>query len=123
MERLVRFLETQRKDETVLGSQYICGEATKYNSYRGNCSHIWFSTVLSRVTQAYMQKSEKLMRDVYLKHFKEMNIQSNQLVQLLKPLYGLSESGDYWGRTCRKHLENELDMKSCMFDDALFSRF
>ena len=44
----------------------------------------------------------------------------DQVIKILKPLYGLAESGDYWVRTYRHHLEKELGMKSTISDTALF---
>lgn len=49
-----------------------------------------------------------------------MNLKHNQLIYLLKPLYGLAKSGDYWGKTFIKHLEDDLGMKSCMSDASSF---
>ena len=75
------------------------------------------------VTQAYLQSSEELSRDVYVKPSPEFNLDSNQLLKLVKPLYGLADSGDYWGRTLMNHLEKELGMKSSVTDSAfLFKR-
>lgn len=79
-----------------------------------------FNLFSSDITQAYLQNSEKLMRDVYLNPPKKLNLDPGQLLKLLKPLYALSESGDYWGRTLRKHLESDIGMRSCLSDAALF---
>lgn len=38
----------------------------------------------------------------------------------VKPIYGLSESGEYWGKTFRNNVENDLVMISCTSDAALF---
>lgn len=58
-----------------------------------------FQLYSSDVTQAYLQSSEHLTRKLYLDPSKEINLKPNKLIQLLKPLHGLAESGDYWGRT------------------------
>lgn len=60
------------------------------------------------------------MRKLYLDPHKEMNLNPSQLKHLIKLLYGLAKSGQYWGGKFRKDLENDLDMKSCMSDAALF---
>ena len=72
------------------------------------------------VTQAYLQSAEELSRDVYVEPSPEFNLDSNQLLKLLKPLYGLADSGDYWGRTLKNNLEKEVGMKACVTDAAFF---
>ena len=72
------------------------------------------------VKQAYLQSFQNLMRRVYLKPSKEFELSSDQLVQLLKPLYGLADSGDYWNRTMNLHLQDDLGMKSTTGDISLF---
>lgn len=47
------------------------------------------------VSQAYLQSADKLMREVYVNPSSEVRFSHNQLLHLLKPLYGLSDSGDY----------------------------
>lgn len=47
----------------------------------------------------------------FLKPPKELGLSENQLLQLLLPLYGLSDAGDYCGRTIRAHLAKDLGMK------------
>ena len=34
----------------------------------------------------------------------EFKLSPNRLLKLLNPLYGLADSGDYWGRTLRDHI-------------------
>ena len=72
------------------------------------------------VTQAYLQSAERLMRDVYIKPNGEFELSKDQLLKLLKPLYGLADSGDYWGKTFSQHLTDDLGMKPCVCDPALY---
>lgn len=51
---------------------------------------------------------------------KELCLGPDILLKLLKFLYGLAESGDYWRRTLRFHLVNYLGMEISMSDSALF---
>ena len=74
------------------------------------------------VTQAYLQSAEKLMRDVYVKPNGEFELAPNQLLKLLKPLYGLADSGDYWGQTFSQHLADDLGMIPTTIDPALYSK-
>ncbi len=66
------------------------------------------------VIQSYLQSLEKLSRNVLVKPtkeiVKELNLKPNELLLLLKPLYGLTESGDCWGRSFKYHLNEELGM-------------
>lgn len=75
------------------------------------------------ITQAYIQSSEKLMRHIYIKPSKELRLSKDYLLKLLKPLYGLSDSGDSWYSTFTSHLKDDLYdlcMSSCITDPALF---
>jgi hypothetical protein len=44
----------------------------------------------------------------------------NEFLQLLLPLYGLAESGDYWGETITDHHLLELQFVQSPIDLALF---
>ena len=72
------------------------------------------------VSQAYLQSAEKLMRDIYVKPTKDFHLSKDSLLKLLKPLYGLSDSGDYWHATFTRHLRDELHMTPTVSDSALF---
>jgi Reverse transcriptase (RNA-dependent DNA polymerase) len=71
------------------------------------------------VTQAYLQSAEPLMRDVYIKPSAEFERNANQVLKLLRPLYGLADSGDCWGSMLLNHLEEELGMKQTAGDPAM----
>jgi hypothetical protein len=42
------------------------------------------------------------------------------VLKLLRPFYGLADSGDYWGSTLLNHLKEELGMKQTVGDPAMF---
>jgi hypothetical protein len=60
------------------------------------------------------------MRDVYIKPSAEFELNANQVLKLLRPLYGLADSGDYCGSTLINHLKEELGMKQTVGDPAMF---
>jgi Reverse transcriptase (RNA-dependent DNA polymerase) len=71
-------------------------------------------------TQVYLQSAEPLMRDVYIKPSAEFELNANQVLKLLRPLYGLADSGAYWGSTILNHFKEELGMKQTVGDPAMF---
>lgn len=72
------------------------------------------------VTQAFLQSADELMCDVYIQPSKEFELNENQVLKLLKPLYGLADAGDYWGKTMSSHLRNDLEMETTTSDAAFF---
>jgi len=60
------------------------------------------------------------MQDGFIKPTKEFELSENQLLKLMKPLYGLSDSGDYWHTTFTNHLKNDLSMTCGISDLSLF---
>lgn len=62
----------------------------------------------------------KLMLKVYLHPVKELNLNLEELLLLLKPLYGLPDAGDYWDRTMKERLERKLGIPSSYGDPSLF---
>jgi Reverse transcriptase (RNA-dependent DNA polymerase) len=49
----------------------------------------------------------------------ELNIEIGNYLTLLKPLYGLTDSGDIWYDTLFEFLENDMGMRQCVSDRAL----
>lgn len=72
------------------------------------------------ISQAYLQSAIELLRDIYLKPGKDFEMEGNTLLKLLRPLYGLSDSGDYWHTTFSDHIKNDLDMKETVADYSFF---
>jgi hypothetical protein len=60
------------------------------------------------------------MRDVYIKPSVEFELNANQVLKLLRPLYGLADSGDYGGNTLLNHLKEDLGMKQTVGDPVMF---
>jgi Reverse transcriptase (RNA-dependent DNA polymerase) len=74
------------------------------------------------VQQAYLQSAESLIRDVYLKPPAVLNLRGDQVLKLLRPLYGLCDAGDYWARTILDHLTKDLNLTQSIGDSGLFFR-
>jgi Reverse transcriptase (RNA-dependent DNA polymerase) len=72
------------------------------------------------VKQAYLQSSDNLMRQVFLRPSKEFELPPGKLLKLQKPLYGLADSGDYWYNTMSKHIKDDIGMKSTTGDMSFF---
>jgi hypothetical protein len=72
------------------------------------------------VTQAFVQSSGQLLRDVFVDPPPEMNLEPDLVLKLHKPLYGLSDAGDYWARTLTDHHRRDLKMTQTVTDGSLF---
>lgn len=71
--------------------------------------------------QAFLQAFLPIGREVYIKNpVKEFNLNSNQCLKLLRPLYGLADSGDLWYARIDEHHRKELKMKASKLDPALY---
>lgn len=60
-------------------------------------------------TQAFVQ-SNNLTRPVYLITHPELDRQPDEVFQLVKPLYGLSDASDYWYVTLRAFICDQLHL-------------
>ena len=63
------------------------------------------------VNDAYLQSASQLLRDFYLKPGKEFELPGNQLLHLLRPLYGLADSSDCRNETFTHNIKNEQEMQ------------
>lgn len=73
------------------------------------------------VNQAYLKAGSKLQRQVFFKP-SEIELGPNELLQIIRPLYGLSDSGDYWYETLTQCHISRLRMKQSTGDFALLFR-
>lgn len=76
----------------------------------------------SDVNQAYLQSAEQLKRDIFIRP-DELMLAPDELLQLILPLYGITESGDYWGETLTDHHINDLKMTQTKQDFSLFFKY
>lgn len=68
-----------------------------------------------------------MMRTVYLRPKSEdmilFDVSKYELLKLVKPLYGLCNSGDYWNVTIDNHLINSLKMERAISDTSMLFMF
>jgi len=84
-------------------------------------SMLGFDVWTSDVKQAYLQSSEPLSREIFIgKPAPEFELDQTQCLKLLKPLYGLCESGDLWHATLDLHHREDLGMSPFRFDPTLY---
>ena len=73
------------------------------------------------MTQAYLQASEPIGRDIFIKRTtSEFEIYPDQCLQVLRPLYGICDAGDPWHTTIDKHHREEMGMEQLKTDSALY---
>eukprot|EP00170_Pyropia_yezoensis_P002385 contig_10001_g2389 len=78
------------------------------------------------VNQSYVQSVEKMTRDVYLQpraaDREYYGIGEDEVLQLVRPLYGICDAGVYWVATFSAHVEDDLGMVPTTGDPALYVR-
>lgn len=76
------------------------------------------------MSQAYLQSKCELSRHIYIQPKPQglqlFDLKPDELLELVKPLYGICEAGDYWGITMEEQLVNDLNMKPTPGDPALY---
>ncbi|KHJ31170.1 hypothetical protein EV44_g1525 [Erysiphe necator] len=76
---------------------------------------------LRDITQAYVQSAMKLNRTIYAKLPKELipKYAPGTIMRVIKPLYGIAESGLFWWETYHHHHLEEMAMMTSTFDPCL----
>ena len=77
---------------------------------------------LRDISQAYVSSKSKLLREVYVIPPKELGLGRDILWKVIRPLYGLPESGLIWFETYVGHHHDELRMKSTEADPCFMYR-
>lgn len=60
------------------------------------------------VTQAFPQSAKSLQRKIFIKR-DVLDLQDDELLQLVKPTYGLNDSGDYFDKTLNDHQKTLIE--------------
>lgn len=71
------------------------------------------------MTQAYLQGAVRILRKNYIRGKPELRLEGNELLEVLRPLYGLADAGDYWHATFLRHLKKHLGMTTTASDLSL----
>ena len=71
------------------------------------------------INQAYHHSAEKLKREIFVKP-DILELSADELLQVIKPLYGLSDAGGYWGETLTAHHKDQLAIEKTTGDVSLF---
>ena len=77
--------------------------------------------VLADWAQGYAQSQSPLLRKVFTRP-NELDLAPDELVQIVRPCYGLSDAGDYWSETLRNHLRDNLRFQHTACDLSLWIR-
>lgn len=86
-------------------------------------SEIFNFTIWSQdVYQDYLQAAGRIKRNVFIKPPREFQLTPDELLMLLKPLYGLNDAGDCWNHTFVRHLREDLARKPTVGDLSLFTK-
>lgn len=74
------------------------------------------------MTQAYLQGAESILQKVYIKGKPDFQLDQDELLEVLRPLCGLTGSGDYWHSTFLHHINKDLEIIMTACDLSLTSR-
>lgn len=78
---------------------------------------------LRDISQAYVQSTTPLIREVLCRPAPElvkfMNLPTETIMRVLKPLYGIPEAGNHWFGTYIRHLKEKLSMEQSAHDPCL----
>lgn len=74
---------------------------------------------LHDITQAYSQANKQPQSKIYIEAPEEMNLEPDEVLLVLGPLYGIPESGLDWFLTYQPHHLNQLEMKASKVDQCL----
>lgn len=85
-------------------------------------SILGFEVWTQDISQAFLQAATANMREIYLEAPKELRLSAEMVLKLMKPLYGLCDSGDRWHHTLRHHHLSDMQMEPLTTDPSLYFR-
>lgn len=71
------------------------------------------------MSQAYFQGAEQILRKFYIAGKSEFELEDDELLEIMRPIYGLADAGDYWHATFHRHLKEDLGMTTTASDMLL----
>lgn len=74
---------------------------------------------LRDISQAYVQSATNLNREFYVRPPRELSIEEDSILKVLKPLYGVPEAGNHWFKTYHSHHIDHLGMTQSTYDPCL----
>lgn len=90
---------------------YALGNARQHslitNCY---CCDILIRLLSEDISQEYLQSASQLSHEDYSRCKQCFKLRFYELLKLLKPVYGCSDSGDYWHATMAVYIKNNLTM-------------
>ena len=80
-----------------------------------------FELALRDITQAYLQSKQPLQREIYARIPKEVShmYPPQTIMRIVKPLYGIPESGNYWWEDYSNHHTRALALCVSTYDPCL----
>ena len=81
--------------------------------------HGGMTLYLRDISQAYVQSTSQLARNVFIKPPVDLQLPRNLVFRVARPLYGLAESGAHWFNTYHKHHVDKLNMATSTFNPCL----
>jgi Reverse transcriptase (RNA-dependent DNA polymerase) len=82
-------------------------------------SILGFNIWSTDINQAYHKSSSNIQRKIFVRP-DVFQLDPDQLLQVVKPLYGLSDAGDYWGQTLTDNHTKEFHMEQATVELSLF---
>ena len=71
------------------------------------------------ISQAYVQSTTRLSRHFFIKPPREIDLGHDNVLKVLRPLYGVPEAGTHWFRTYHRHHIDKLQLATSTFDPCL----
>ena len=89
-----------------------------------NCKSKGFRIWVVDVKLAYRQSEKPLVRKIFITNpVLEFGLPPQECLELLKPIYGIADSGYQWHQTLDDHIQIDLEMKTMIIDSSLHCKF